>query len=69
VTAAAALAFGALVGAQSPNLQDGKPTAWMGLFERVCVGAWLLWLVVLAVTLMRAHDYHTRVETPPPGAA
>jgi len=41
----------------------------MGLFERVCVGAWLLWLVVLAVTLMRAHDYHTRVETPPPGAA
>jgi hypothetical protein len=69
VTAVIVLAFGSLVGTQSPNLQDGKPTAWMGLFERVCVGAWLLWLVVLAVTLTRAHDYDMRVETAPPGAA
>jgi hypothetical protein len=46
--------FGALTGMESSNLPAGEPTPWMGLFERISIGAWLLWLVVLAITLLRS---------------
>jgi hypothetical protein len=52
VTAATVLVFGALTGVQSSHLPG--PTPWMGLLERISIGAWLLWMVVLAVTLLRA---------------
>ena len=34
-----------------PNVPD--PTPWMGLYERVMLWAWLLWMAVLAGTLLR----------------
>lgn len=52
VSALVVLVFGALTGTQAPQLAAGAPTPWMGLSERVSIGAWLLWLVVLAVVLL-----------------
>ena len=51
VTLATALVFGRL-SAQVGTLEAGKPTPYMGLLERVGIGAWLLWLVVAAVALL-----------------
>ena len=52
VTAIAVVVMGGLTALQSVRLPRG-PTPWLGLFERASVGAWLLWLAVLALVLLR----------------
>jgi hypothetical protein len=47
--------FGALTGVQAVRLAAGEPTPWMGLFERISIGSWLLWMAVLALLLMRGY--------------
>ena len=34
----------------------GEPTPWLGLFERIMLGAWLFWMSVLAVILLRNRE-------------
>jgi hypothetical protein len=46
--------FGALTGMDGPRIAADLPTPWVGVWERVNIGAYLVWLVVLAVTLLRA---------------
>jgi hypothetical protein len=53
-TALVVLGFGSLTARESAKLPDGDPTPWMGLYERINIGAWLLWMVVLAVALLRS---------------
>ena len=53
VTAIILLFFGALTGMQSPALEANMPTPWMGVWERICIGAFLLWMVVLALIQLR----------------
>lgn len=53
------LLFGALTGTQAPNVARGLPTPLMGFYERVNIGAWLLWMAVLAVVLWRRVDAET----------
>lgn len=53
LTVMAIVAFGALTGIEAPKVPLGEPTPWMGLFERVLFAAWLLWLSVLAIALLR----------------
>lgn len=48
------LGFGALTAVESPKLARGEATPHLGLVERVMLGAWLLWMAVLAVALRRA---------------
>ena len=50
----ATLGFGALTSVQAKGLVTGDPTPWIGLTERLCIGAFLVWVGVLAVTLLRA---------------
>jgi hypothetical protein len=57
------LVFGALTGVASQAMAAGQPTPWMGLLERICIGAYLLWVAVLAITLLRP----TRSERPAQG--
>jgi hypothetical protein len=52
VTIATALVSG-LLSAQVDKIEAGDPTPYMGLLERIGMGAWLLWLAVLAVVLLR----------------
>lgn len=52
VTLATALAFGRL-SAQVDRIEAGDPTPYMGLLERIGIGAWLLWLAVASIVLLR----------------
>ncbi len=53
LSAATFLGFAALTGVESQKLPRGQPTPLLGLFERIMLGAWLLWLGVLATLLLR----------------
>jgi hypothetical protein len=46
--------FGVLTSVTARGIATGAPTPWTGLTERVNIGAFLLWIVVLAVSLLRA---------------
>jgi hypothetical protein len=45
--------FGALTGLESPRLGANLPTRWIGLWERINIYGFLLWVVVLAIALWR----------------
>jgi len=49
----ALLAFGALTFLEAPRLQANLPTPWIGLWERINISVFLLWVVVLATVLWR----------------
>lgn len=51
-TIATAFVFG-LLSAQIDKIEAGDPTPYMGLLERIGIGAWLLWMAVLAAVLLR----------------
>jgi uncharacterized protein DUF998 len=48
------LMFGALTFIEAPRLQANLPTPWIGLFERINISVFLLWVLVLAAVLLRA---------------
>jgi hypothetical protein len=50
------LVFGMLTGLAAPNVQANLPTPLAGVWERISLGGFLLWIVVLAVILLRAHE-------------
>ena len=50
------VAFGALTFSDAPRIAANLPTPWAGVWERINVAVFLLWIVVLAVTLLRAGD-------------
>ncbi|HET8561553.1 MAG TPA: DUF998 domain-containing protein [Marmoricola sp.] len=56
LSAATVLTSGALTSRQAARLAKGQPTPRMGLYERVSIGTWLLWMAVLAVRLLREQD-------------
>lgn len=45
--------FGTLTGIEGPKLSTGEPTPWVGVWERILIGVYLLWVVTMAVMLMR----------------
>jgi hypothetical protein len=47
------LAFGVLTFLEAPRLQANLPTPWIGLWERINISVFLLWVVVLATMLWR----------------
>ena len=47
------LAFGALTFVEAPRLQANLPTPWIGLWERINISVFLLWVVTLAAVLLR----------------
>jgi len=49
-------AFGALTFRDASGIAANLPTPWIGVWERINVGVFLLWVVVLAVTLLRIPD-------------
>jgi hypothetical protein len=64
VTAITVLVMGGLTALSSAELPRG-PTPWLGLVERASVGAWLLWLAVLALVLMRREGGTDDASAPP----
>ena len=43
------IVFGALAGLDGPRIAANLPTPWAGVTERISIGAFLLWVVVLAM--------------------
>ena len=54
VTLATVVVFGVVTFAYVPRVAAMEPTPWLGVFERIQLGAFLVWVVVLAVSLLRA---------------
>ncbi|MDX2239990.1 MAG: DUF998 domain-containing protein [Leptolyngbyaceae cyanobacterium bins.302] len=44
---------GVLTGLDAPRLATNLPTPWMGVWERINIFAYMLWIVVLAIALLR----------------
>jgi hypothetical protein len=47
------LAAGLLTSRDAPGVSANLPTPWIGVWERINIGVWLLWVVVLAVASCR----------------
>jgi pimeloyl-ACP methyl ester carboxylesterase len=47
--------FGALTFRDAPRLSANLPTPWLGIWERINIGVFLLWVVVLATALWTGH--------------
>jgi pimeloyl-ACP methyl ester carboxylesterase len=50
------VAFGAVAGTYTASVQANLPTPWLGIWERIDAGLLMLWLIVLAVALLRRGD-------------
>ena len=50
------LACGALTVPDAANIQANLPTPWVGVWERINIGVFLLWVVVLATMLLSGRD-------------
>ena len=49
--------FGLLTVLDSPEMESNLPTPWIGLWERISIGAYMLWVVVLAlIALWKIND-------------
>ncbi len=45
--------FGMLIGKETPDLQANLPTPYIGIWERINIAAFMLWVVVFATVLLR----------------
>ena len=52
-TLAILLVFGMLTGMDGPRIAANLPTPWVGVWERINIGVFLLWIVVLALRILR----------------
>ena len=60
VTVAILVACGSLTTLDAPRISANLPTPWIGVWERINIGVFLLWVMVLAVTLLRVGVSHAR---------
>jgi hypothetical protein len=52
-TIALLVVFGALTGLEAPSIAANLPTPWVGVWERINIGVFLLWVMTLAIALLR----------------
>lgn len=57
------LAFGALAGTAAPAIAMGQPTPFFGIIERVSVYLPIIWVMMLAIVLLRAAERSTDVRS------
>jgi len=53
ITIGTLILFGAITGIDSPAMEAGLPTPWIGISERISMGAYMLWLIALAIALLQ----------------
>jgi hypothetical protein len=58
------VAAGAVTSLDAPRINADLPTPWVGVWERVNIGVWLLWVLTLATALLRRSVAH---GSPPSG--
>jgi hypothetical protein len=59
-TLAILVAFGVLTGLDGPRIAANLPTPWVGVWERISIGAFLLWVMALAAALLRSEFSYPR---------
>jgi Protein of unknown function (DUF998) len=47
------LSFGVLTGLQSADMEANLPTPWMGIWERISIAAYMVWVIVFAIILLQ----------------
>ncbi len=60
-TLAAFLISGTLMGLDGPKVGKNLPTPWIGVSERIMIGVLLLWMVVLAIAILRGEREEKRL--------
>jgi hypothetical protein len=65
VTAVILLAFGVLTSLDAPKLSANMPTPWIGVWERISVGAFMLWVTAFAAVLLRRAPSAERLQRLP----
>jgi hypothetical protein len=65
-TIATLLVFGVVTGLAIPRMTANEPTPWMGAIERVNIYATMLWVAVLAGSLLRVHGTRSTQPTGKP---
>jgi len=56
------LVFGLLIGKEAPGILDNLPTPHIGVWERLNIGAFMLWIIVFSIRLLASS-----ATTPVPG--
>jgi hypothetical protein len=64
LTLAVFLVFGTLTGLEAPNLMANLPTPRIGVWERINIGAYMLWLMVLAMVLLNMQKRNGTSKSP-----
>ncbi|HEX6845511.1 MAG TPA: DUF998 domain-containing protein [Chitinophagaceae bacterium] len=47
------IVFGILTAIESPGIEAGEPTPYIGIWERINMAAYMLWVAVFAIALLR----------------
>jgi amino acid transporter len=75
VTFVVFIAFGILIGTEAPGIPKNTPTPRIGIWERINIGAYMLWVIVFAIVLLRkqkvemmnmkrARQFYHNIKTP-----
>jgi hypothetical protein len=62
LTILAFIAFGILTGIESPGIQANRPTPLLGIWERLTLGVFIAWVIVLAAALLQADRKKVQVR-------
>jgi hypothetical protein len=62
ITVVTQIVFGVLTGLDAPAMEAGLPTPFMGIWERISIGANILWQMVFAIRLI----YRVNAKAPSP---
>ncbi|HYJ38004.1 MAG TPA: DUF998 domain-containing protein [Chitinophagaceae bacterium] len=57
--------FGALTGLEAPGISTNQPTPMIGVWERINIGIFMIWTIVLAVILLRRKIIQPRINNRP----
>ena len=58
--------FGTLTGLAAPHVQANLPTPLVGVWERINIGVFLLWVVILAIALLKMKTGKDQLKTEMP---
>ena len=59
------IVFGILTFRDAPGIAANLPTPWIGIWERINIGTYMLWVIVFAMALLRPHRYAMLRNLPP----
>ena len=57
------ITFGILTALDAPRIQTDSPTPLIGIWERINIGVYMIWVVVLAIILLRREKMRNTINT------